>query len=595
MKLAAIYARVSTTNLGQDTKRQVDELKSIAKEKGYDVHDEDIYQDYVSGYSKIDAREHLNNLVERIKSENGSKYDAIFISEISRLARDPNQGRELVNFFTEKNICLHVKNPRLESITNDKIANPIFNIIFTILLEFANAEAIQTKQRQKSGIRAKARKGEFIGGANINYGYKSEKSLIVIDDKESPIVKKIFDLCNSGCGTKKIANYLNDNGIKTRVSGKSKGIMIKQKNNLPPVNSDNIKWSEGTVYGILTNNIYYGKKRYNYDDSSPTDSETLEKNGKNFYLVDVPNIIDKETFDKAQLELKGRLRHSIRNTKFTYILKDVLKCGVCGGNYCGRRRSDGTDSFYFCRTSETKTRECDNLGIGIEIIESSIWTAIVDTKFVEQLILNQTMNIEKVEKEMLDKESDIKNLNIEIKRFEKITEKWRIEYFEERIEETEYLAGRKPHDSRIKTNKERIIETNNSIKNLEKVLESKNSLDNLIALKNSLESDRLKIKEIITESFQRVAIRVLDKKFAIFSIVLKSNLREEVSFLLNRKEKYLIGFNYQSEFYNPNGALEWDSYGRLLTTIEDVYSNIHHLDYFDDIGVKKELKWIKFQ
>ena len=193
-----------------------------------------------------------------------------------------------------------MKNPRLESITNDKIANPIFNIIFTILLEFANAEAIQTKQRQKSGIRAKARKGEFIGGANINYGYKSEKSLIVIDDKESPIVKKIFDLCNSGCGTKKIANYLNDNGIKTRVSGKSKGIMIKQKNNLPPVNSDNIQWSEGTVYGILTNNIYYGKKRYKYDDSNPTDSETLEKNGKNFYLVDVPNIIDKETFDKAQ-------------------------------------------------------------------------------------------------------------------------------------------------------------------------------------------------------------------------------------------------------------------------------------------------------
>jgi hypothetical protein len=487
-----------------------------------------------------------------------------------------------------------VKNPRLESITNDKIANPIFNIIFTILLEFANAEAIQTKQRQKSGIRAKARKGEFIGGANINYGYKSEKSLIVIDDKESPIVKKIFDLCNNGCGTKKIANYLNDNGIKTRVSGKSKGIMIKQKNNLPPVNSDNIKWSEGTVYGILTNNIYYGKKRYNYDDSNPTDSETLEKNGKNFYLVDVPYIIDKETFDKAQLELKGRLRHSIRNTKFTYILKDVLKCGVCGGNYCGRRRSDGTDSFYFCRTSETKTRECDNLGIGIELIESAVWTAIVDTKFVEQLILNQSLNVENVEKEKIEKQNEINNLNSDNKKIEKIIEKWRDEYIEDRVEKAKYLQKFKPLAAKRKLNEERIIEKNNRIGYLEKLVESKKSLDNLIALKNSLESDRLKIKEIIAESFQRVAIRVLDKKFAIFSIVLKSNLLEEVSFLLNRKKKYLIGFNYQSEFYNPNGTLEWDSYGRLLTPIEDVYSNIHHLDYFDDLGVRKELKLIKF-
>ena len=43
MKLASIYALLSNAYLGQDTNRQVDELKSFAKDKGYDVHDEDIY------------------------------------------------------------------------------------------------------------------------------------------------------------------------------------------------------------------------------------------------------------------------------------------------------------------------------------------------------------------------------------------------------------------------------------------------------------------------------------------------------------------------------------------------------------------------
>lgn len=596
MKLAAIYARVSTVNHGQDTKRQVEELKSYAKLKGYDVKEEDIYQDYISGYSKIGAREQLNKLRDEVKCESGSKYEAIFITEISRLARDPIVGRDLVNFFTQNNVCLYVKTPELESIPKNKESIPLFSIIFTILAEFANAEALQTKQRQKSGIRSKAEKGGFIGGAYINYGYKNVEKNIVVDDFEADIVKKIFDLCNSGSGTKKIAKYLNEHGIQTRVSGKSKVKLIKQKNGLPPVYSDQIIWKDGTVYGLLTNSIYYGKKKYKLDSLSPVDLEIIEKSGESHFYVDVPPIIEKAVFDKAQSELASRLKHSIRNTKFKYILKDVLKCGICGGNYCGKRRSDGSDSYYFCRTRETKTRDCDNLGIDIELIESAVWTAIVDSSFVEQMLLKQSFNIEEVEKEKVAASNAIEQFKVEIELLNRSKERWILLYTNLEIEKMHFENGTKPIISNISKLKNKVIENSNRLLTLDNLIESKKSMENLVRIKNSLGADRLKIQQIIKESFQRVSLIVLDRKNAVFSIVLKSNLNEEVSFLLNRKEKFLVGFNFNEEFFTPQGLLSWDKYGRLLTNFSDLVSNIHHLTFFyEDLSARKDLIWIRFQ
>jgi site-specific DNA recombinase len=599
---AAIYTRVSTFE--QSTQRQVDELKIYAKNKGYEVSEEDIYEEYKSGYSKKNDRIELNKLLNNI-NQNQSKYDAIFISEISRLARDPNLGRRIVDDLSERKIKIYVKNPELVSLNSSNERDSIFNIIFQILAEFANSEALFIKMRQKSGIKSKALNGGYVGGVNINYGYKKVEDKYAVDEEEANVVRNIFDMCNQGFGLKKIADYLNNNGIKTRVSGMMLNKMVKQKNNLPPVNSDEIKWKDGTVHGILTNSIYYGKKRYRRE---PTDSDEIEKmviGEKTYNLVDVPSIIDKKVFDQAQTALSSRIKHSRRNTKFEYILKDLLICGVCGSNYCGRMRTNLKDQFYFCRSKETKTRTCNALGIGIELIESAIWTVVVDTSLIENFVINKQINIEEVEKEIESVKSKIEELKKDKRKMELSKGRLQDDYYSLNIDYKNYIQKLNLINGRFSKNKNEINESENRVNTLSNLKATSTNLQNLRKLKNSLETDRLKIREIFQESFHRISIFVIDKSYAIFSIVLKNNPLEEATYVLNRKYKYVFGYTFSGEFH-PNSLfeeeslrkinlIEWDNYGRLITPINDVYNNIYYqMDYLENLIERKTIKWISF-
>ena len=158
LKIAAIYSRVSTSTGQQSTSRQVNELIGYAKTHGYKIAEEDIFEEFRSGYSKKKERIEIEKLLELIRSGK-KKYAAIFISEISRIARDPQVGRQIVDELTELNIPVFVKNPPLVSIEADGKRSGMFNIIFQILLELANTEAQFMKIRSISGVIEKVRTG----------------------------------------------------------------------------------------------------------------------------------------------------------------------------------------------------------------------------------------------------------------------------------------------------------------------------------------------------------------------------------------------------------------------------------------------------
>ena len=119
-KIAAIYSRVSTSTGIQSTSRQVNELIGYAKTHGYKIAEEDIFEEFRSGYSKKKERVEIEKLLELIRSGK-KKYKAIFVSEISRIARDPQVGRQIVDELTEMNIPVYVKNPALVSIEQHRI------------------------------------------------------------------------------------------------------------------------------------------------------------------------------------------------------------------------------------------------------------------------------------------------------------------------------------------------------------------------------------------------------------------------------------------------------------------------------------------
>ena len=170
---------------------------------------------------------------------------------------------------------------------------------------------------------------------------KHELYDLKINESEAAVVRLIFDkYTNEGYGTWRIANYLNNNGYRTR-SGKC--------------------WHQASVRGILNNLTYTGVLR-SADARSP--------------LLPELQIIKPEQFKTAADIFKSRAKkHSENptvplNTKGKSLLAGNVFCGHCGarltlttnGRY--RKRKDGSIDKtprirYVCYGKTRKQTDCD--------------------------------------------------------------------------------------------------------------------------------------------------------------------------------------------------------------------------------------------
>ncbi len=588
-KIAAIYSRVSTSTGKQSTSRQVNELIGYAKTLGYKIAEEDIFEEFRSGYSKKKERVEMENLLELIRSGK-KKYKAIFVSEISRIARDPQVGRQIVDELTQLNIPVFVKNPSLVSIEADGKRSGMFNIIFQILLELANTEAQFMKIRSISGVIEKVRQGGSIGGIMQPYGYTSEKKKLVIETTEAEIIKMIFDLCINGNGTKKIANRLNELNIPTKVSILFDKKML-QKNGRPPVHSKSIKWKDGTIYGILTNPIYKGLRRLiRHDENEQVQTET--KGNKTYNLFDSPPIVSEETWEKAQKTFKDNFRHSIRNKKFHYILKDIVTCAKCGSSYAGRMKTDKKDQFYMCSARRTKTRPCDNPAISIELLESSVWTFLQFNTDVDKLLLDINENYNQNVTEKVKIESEIIQLRETLRIEEGKLTRLKDQYAEGDWTKEEYKKRLNTRSNSVIKIQKSIIEREVRINFLEESIKSVSDLGEMNSVKKALLKDRVKISELISKLLRRVTLLVIDRNYAIISMQYKFG-DWFYSVLVDRNSKLLIPITYNI----ANGIdkiFTFDEYGRIISDQETIDKVI--FDFSDEavMGFREPLLWIPF-
>jgi len=547
----AIYSRVSTSLGKQSTSRQVSDLIVYAKSKGFIINEEDIYEEYISGYKKLDERPELKRLKSKIDNDN-SYYSAIFVWEISRIARDPIEGNIIINFFSEKNIPIYVKEPEIVSLKNGN-RDGMFTIYFTILMEFANTEALLIKKRSRSGIRDKIKEGKSVGFINLPYGYKkNDKGMLIIDEEEEVIIKRIFELSYNGYGTKKIASILNADGVKTRYNKKYNKLI--NFDNKPPINPQNITWKDGTIYTILTNSIYKGERKVK---TNPDDKSNSEK----YDYFQAPAIIDKDYWNEIQIRLSKRLDSSPKNSKFIYILKDKLKCSFCGNSMFARNRSNGKDRFYMCASRRTKSRECLNKGFSIENLDGLVLDEIFKYEFNEESMIKikdennfsslNLNNLKKIFKSIEQEEEDI------LKKIENS----KLAYLSDPIGLKDYYFNfienkNKELVKKIKE-KELII---NKIKNIESKVIDYTNIEILIKTLKDTEFDRDTCKKIIDFSVDQILYYSIDDHYALVTIFFKTSLLfKSISLIIFKKEKKVCFFNKQKTI----SQFKYDEFGRI--------------------------------
>lgn len=156
---AAIYARVSTSNHGQDVGMQTRELRQFAEARGWQVTGEYL-DEGISGAK--DSRPELNRLMNDARQR---KLDAILVWKLDRFGRSL---KHLVTAIADLE-SLGVAFVALKD--NLDLSTPSGRLMFHVIGAMAEFERALIQERVKSGIKNARAKGTRLGRPVILNGW----------------------------------------------------------------------------------------------------------------------------------------------------------------------------------------------------------------------------------------------------------------------------------------------------------------------------------------------------------------------------------------------------------------------------------------
>ena len=416
MNIAA-YCRVSTDKEDQlnSLETQKEFFLEYTKRTGDNLIK--LYADEGISGTKIKNRKEFQRMLA--DAEKGL-FDMVVVKDISRFARNTVDLLQSVRKLKALGIETQFLTANMTSMGNSEFVLTIFGAL-------AQEESANTSKRIKFGKKMNAEKGRV---PNIVYGY--DKTIgdyfnLSINEVEAKVIRQIYKwYTEEGFGGAKIANMLNERGVKT-----------KRGNN----------WSQNSVCRILTNEIYTGKIINGKEEIADFLTGQRKEKDESEWLVAVRSelrIIDDETFDKAQEILKGRhdsfkLTHERQSNK--YLFSTLIKCKDCGWSFrrtvrqykntyvrwvCSGHNGRGADS---CPNAVTVDEE--EL---IQVLQEYFQDVLSKKKKVIDHVIREFQRVYKAKDENIEYE---KELNAELNKLRKTREKYMDMYTDDLISREE--------------------------------------------------------------------------------------------------------------------------------------------------------------
>ena len=185
----------------------------------------------------------------------------------------------------------------------------------------------------RSTVQNKSKNGTWI--TNVPYGYVMidyQKREYKVDPIAVTIVNKIFNMYVQGCGYKKIARTLTEEGISTPKT-RLKELWAEQGKIYDGHASD--EWNTASIKHIIENDFYIGVLRTNKYSRKGINGidKTLPKEEQYVFEDFHEPIITKELYYKAQEEHNTREKsksHYRGTKKYANDYTGLMKCGDCG-------------------------------------------------------------------------------------------------------------------------------------------------------------------------------------------------------------------------------------------------------------------------
>ena len=359
IKNCAIYTRVSTDIQAEKEfsshEAQEEKIRSfIESQNNWQVFK--VYSD--AGYTGANTnRPALREILEDIKQK---KIDIILAYKIDRLTRSPKDFYQLIEVFEKYNVSFISITERFDTST------PAGRLLRNIMLTFAQFERELTSERTKDKLLERTRKG-FWNGGRPPYGYERKNKKLVINKKETEIVRLIFETYLETGSVNNTYDILKEKHIKNR-QGKT--------------------LSKAHLALILRNIIYTGKIKYA---------------GQIYQGIHQP-IISEELFELAQKIHKRRIR------KFRiyrdFLLGGLIRCKECGYKmsacFTNKHGNRKLKRYYYYRctcVNKKGWQACSTKEVSADRLESYILENLerisVDKNYIENLVfkLNHSLNM----------------------------------------------------------------------------------------------------------------------------------------------------------------------------------------------------------
>jgi site-specific DNA recombinase len=328
MPRAAIYVRVSTSRQAENDLSlpdQIAQCRAYCERQGWEVVE--VFSE--PGASALDEdRPVFQEMVFKAKRAD-RPFDRIVVHSLSRFSRDTLHSE------------LYVREPakagaQLVSITQDVGQDGSGDFIRKMLNVFDEHQSRENAEHTHRAMCENARQG-FWNGSRAPFGYKTEvkerrgtkeKKVLVVDEAEATVVRKIFALASGQegrpVGVKAIASHFNERGVSRR--GRA--------------------FSTGGVHELLSSTTYFGLHHFNRTDS---------RNGKprppsQWVALQVPAIVDEPTFNAVRglLQSRNPRRMPPRVANGPTFLAGIARCGYCGAALIQNTGKGGAYRYYCC-------------------------------------------------------------------------------------------------------------------------------------------------------------------------------------------------------------------------------------------------------
>lgn len=298
-KAVGLWIRVSTEDQarGESPEHHEKRARLYAEAKGWTVIT--VYHlEAVSGKLVLDHPE-TRRMLSDIKD---GVIQGLIFSKLARLARNTKELLEFSDLFRKHNADLISLQESIDT------SSPAGRLFYTVIAALAQFEREEIAERVAVSVPIRASLAKPLGGQG-SYGYKWEGKNFLVDEKEAPVRKLIYEVFSKCKRKKTTANTINEMGHRTR---------------------NGSKFSSTTIGRLLRDTTAKGIRLANHTKSLGDGKKWIKKPENEWVMTTCPAIVSEELWNECNQILDAQESQNKRvGPKVTHLLAGFIYC-TCG-------------------------------------------------------------------------------------------------------------------------------------------------------------------------------------------------------------------------------------------------------------------------